>query len=242
MSNSGTRPIVLAARSSSPHPEVRAERASKDEGEAPQLHPSRLSAARRAPQDEVNSNRSRDAGASELRSRRSARRKSAHDPEKCCPVFGLRSCATKKGGEAPKDACHPVSAPFLPEGRGCGSDPSQTSLRSLRNLSACGTARLPALRCGACPASERQDSAQAALHAKHDAKALPPLRIALKRGTSRPGRCAGGDDARTARERGYKPRPQEPHSLHQLAVTGQRPFERARRRGYGHRGGEVKGV
>jgi hypothetical protein len=151
MSNSGTRPIVLAARSSSPHPEVRAERASKDEGEAPQLHPSRLSAARRAPQDEVNSNRSRDAGASELRSRRSARRKSAHDPEKCCPVFGLRSCATKKGGEAPKDACHPVSAPFLPEGRGCGSDPSQTSLRSLRNLSACGTARLPALRCGACP-------------------------------------------------------------------------------------------
>ena len=56
-----------------------------------------------------------------------------------------------KGGEAPKDACHPVSAPFLPEGRGCGSDPSQTSLRSLRNLSACGTARLPALRCGACP-------------------------------------------------------------------------------------------
>ena len=151
MSNSGTRPIVLAARSSSPHPEVRAERASKDEGEAPQLHPSRLSAARRAPQDEVNSNRSRDAGASELRSRRSARRKSAHDPEKCCPVFGLRSCATKKGGEAPKDACHPVSAPFLPEGRGCGSDPSQTSLRGLRNLSACGTARLPALRGGACP-------------------------------------------------------------------------------------------
>ena len=44
----------------------------------------------------------------------------------------------KKGGEAPKDACHPVSAPFLPKGRGCGSDPSQTSLRSLRNLSACG--------------------------------------------------------------------------------------------------------
>jgi hypothetical protein len=44
----------------------------------------------------------------------------------------------KKGGEAPKDACHPVSAPFLPEGRGCGSDPSQTSLRSLRNLSAWG--------------------------------------------------------------------------------------------------------
>ncbi len=42
------------------------------------------------------------------------------------------------------------------------------------------------------PASERQDSAQAALHAKHDAKALPPLRIALKQGTLRAGRNAGG--------------------------------------------------
>jgi hypothetical protein len=86
------------------------------------------------------------------------------------------------------------------------------------------------------PASERQDSAQAALHAKHDAKALPPLRIVLKRGTSHPGRDAGGHSslhwrklrklvcaARTARERGYKPRPHEPHSLRQLAVTGRRP-------------------
>jgi hypothetical protein len=52
---------------------------------------------------------------------------------------------------------------------------------------------------------------------------LPPLRIALKRGTSRPGHCAGRDDAQAARERGYKPRPQEPHSLRQLAVTGRRP-------------------
>jgi len=72
-------------------------------------------------------------------------------------------------------------------------------------------------------ASERLDSAQAALRAKHDAEALPPLWIALKRSTSRAGHHAGGVDARTARERGYKPRPQEPHSLHQLAVTGQRP-------------------
>jgi hypothetical protein len=73
------------------------------------------------------------------------------------------------------------------------------------------------------PASERQNSAQAALHAKHDAKALPPLRIALKRSTSHPGRDAGGVDTQAARERGYKPRRQEPHSLHQLAVTGRRP-------------------
>jgi hypothetical protein len=39
----------------------------------------------------------------------------------------------------------------------------------------------------------------------------PP--IALKRSTPLAGPNAGGDDARTARERGYKPRPQEPHSL-----------------------------
>jgi hypothetical protein len=142
----------------------------------------------------------------------------------------------KKGGEAPKDACHPVSAPFLPEGRGCGSDPSQTSLRSLRNLSAWGPLAFRRSAAALAPASERQDSAQAALHAKHDAKALPPLRIVLKRGTSHPGRDAGGHSslhwrklrklvcaARTARERGYKPRPQEPHSLRQLAVTGRRP-------------------
>jgi len=51
------------------------------------------------------------------------------------------------------------------------------------------------------------------------------LFIALKRCTSHAGRHAGGDDARTARERGYKPRPQEPHSPHRSAVTGRRPFD-----------------
>ena len=64
------------------------------------------------------------------------------------------------------------------------------------------------------PASERQNSAQAALHASGRMRALPAPSFALKRGTSHPGHHAGGDDARTARERGYKPRPQEPHSLH----------------------------
>ena len=64
------------------------------------------------------------------------------------------------------------------------------------------------------PATERQVSAQAALHAIERTKALPAPSTALKRSTSRAGRNAGGDDARTARERGYKPRPQEPHSLH----------------------------
>ena len=48
---------------------------------------------------------------------------------------------------------------------------------------------------------------------KRDTQALPVPSFALKRSTPRPGHAAGGDDARTARERGDKPRPQEPHSL-----------------------------
>jgi hypothetical protein len=62
-------------------------------------------------------------------------------------------------------------------------------------------------------ATERFDSAQAALRANGRTRALPAPPSALKRSTSRAGRNAGGDDARTARERGYEPRPREPHSL-----------------------------
>jgi len=47
-------------------------------------------------------------------------------------------------------------------------------------------------------ATERLDSAQAALHAKGRAQALPAPAIALKRSIPHPGRSAGGDDARTA--------------------------------------------
>jgi len=54
-------------------------------------------------------------------------------------------------------------------------------------------------------------------------RVLPAPSFALKRGTSRTGRNAGRVDARTARERGYKPRPREPHSPHRSAVTGRRP-------------------
>ena len=78
-------------------------------------------------------------------------------------------------------------------------------------------------------ATERFDSAQAVLHAIKRMRALPAPPIALKRSTPRAGLNAGGDDARTARERGYKPRPQEPHSLHQSAVTGRRPSISERR-------------
>ena len=62
-------------------------------------------------------------------------------------------------------------------------------------------------------ATKRFDSAQAALHAIERMRVLPTPSIALKQSTLRAGLHAGGDDARTARERGYKPRPQEPHSL-----------------------------
>jgi hypothetical protein len=72
-------------------------------------------------------------------------------------------------------------------------------------------------------ASERSSSVQAALHAIKRMQALPAPSIALKPNTWRPGRNARGVDARTARERGHKPRPQEPHSLHPTAVTGRRP-------------------
>jgi hypothetical protein len=50
-------------------------------------------------------------------------------------------------------------------------------------------------------ATERFSSAQAALHANGRVQALPAPSIALKRSTPRPGRSAGGDDARAARER-----------------------------------------
>ena len=62
-------------------------------------------------------------------------------------------------------------------------------------------------------ATERFDSAQAALLAIERMRALPTPSIALKQSTLRAGLHAGGDDARTAREQGYKPRPQEPLSL-----------------------------
>jgi len=73
-------------------------------------------------------------------------------------------------------------------------------------------------------ASKRRNSAQAALHASGGRGHYPRHQtIALKRSTSRAGRNAGGVDARTARERSDKLRPQEPHPPHQSAVTGGRP-------------------
>jgi hypothetical protein len=53
----------------------------------------------------------------------------------------------------------------------------------------------------------------------------PPHAVPVQRSTSRAGHSAGRTDARAAWERGYKPRPREPHSLHRSAVTGRRPFD-----------------
>jgi hypothetical protein len=142
------------------------------------------------------------------------RSRDALAPEFC--QKGTKSFASKlKGGEAPKGAsslgprhtekcCHsPV------RGRGSGLYRSPLAFRR-------STAALVA-------ATERFDSAQAVLHAIGRVRALPAPSIALKRSTPRAGRNAGGNDARTAREQGYKPCPQEPHSPHPTAVTGRRP-------------------
>jgi hypothetical protein len=84
-------------------------------------------------------------------------------------------------------------------------------------------ARLSALHCGACGANQCHRSAQAAFPGTHGAGRYPATAVPVQRDTSRAGPSAGGDDARTARERGYKPRPQEPHPPHRSAVTGRRP-------------------
>ena len=68
-----------------------------------------------------------------------------------------------------------------------------------------GRARLPALHRGSDRSALTLGSAQAALHATKRMRALPAPSIALKRSTSHAGRNAGGDDARTARERLAKP-------------------------------------
>jgi hypothetical protein len=106
----------------------------------------------------------------------------------------------KEGGGAPKGAsgqcprrairCRHLNAlrarcphPTLPRTRGRAG----RGLASRRSAAALAKA------------TERFGSAQAALHAKERAPALPAPSIALKRSTPHPGRSAGGDDARAVR-------------------------------------------
>ena len=126
---------------------------------------------------------------------------------------GLRhQVTTTKGGEAPK------GAPSI--GRACIGKRRRCRARQRAYRSPLAFRRFAAALVAA---SERRNSAQAVLRATERTQALPAPSIALKRSTPRAGRTAGGNDARTARERGYKPRPQEPHSPHPSAVTGRRP-------------------
>jgi len=95
-------------------------------------------------------------------------------------------------------------------------------LRSTAAASA-EAARLSALRGGACrnitsrlnlgPCLLRRRMRVNAIASGHSAVAAPHAPVVLPEGMM----------PKAARERGYKPRPQEPHSLHQLAVTGRRP-------------------
>ena len=90
--------------------------------------------------------RSRGAIASEVCDHDEAKKSPRAWSRKACPRtrsgggvrFSDEDHAPRKR-EAKRRKTHAIhSAPFLPEGRGCGSGPSQTSLRSLRNSSACG--------------------------------------------------------------------------------------------------------
>ena len=132
---------------------------------------------------------------------------------------------TKKKGRRSAERRMPSSVHTVPPiGRGCGSDPSQTSLRSLRNLSACGDRSPSGAPLRRLP---RRANARTQPRPRFTRNTMRRrylrLELRLSEAPRAPVVNAGGDDARTARERGYKPRPQEPHSLHQLAVTGRRP-------------------
>jgi len=184
------------------------------------LYPARSFGARPAPPGKGKEIRSRDASASEvcLRPRRHDSFRFAsgtHDPEKWCPVFGPDHAHEKREAKRRKAQVHRLRAT---------QRSVATCLCTGAEAHPAGCARLPALHRGACRSERTPDSAQAVLHATKRLPALPAASIALKQGTLRAGRDAGGIDARTARERGYKPRPQEPHSLHPTAVTGRRPL------------------
>jgi hypothetical protein len=135
----------------------------------------------------------------------------------------------KEGRRSAERRNRPLSAPhrrMLPSASASGAEAGQqTSVRLSALICLAGPARLPAARRGAGQSDRTLRLSPG--RASRDAVRRRYLRlfIALKRCTSHAGRCAGGDDVRTARERGYKPRPQEPHSLHRSAVTGRRPLD-----------------
>ena len=134
-----------------------------------------------------------------------------YDPRKIASGFRTGTIRTNKGDEAPKGACRPLSASPRQVYAVCANH------LPMRKRSQRGPLASRRSAAALAPATERQDSAQAALHAKHDAKALPSPRIALKRCTSRPGRSARGRCPDRPGTGVTSPRPQEPHSLRQSA-------------------------
>ncbi len=143
-------------------------------------------------------------------SRRTRARGFVHERHDC-------HASRKKPREAERRKAHPaISAPrhlMSPPESASGAEAARSRGPLAFRRSAAALAK----------ATERFSSAQAALRAKERTPALPAPSIALKRSTPRPGRSAGGDDARAARERSYELRPQEPHPLRQSAVTGDVP-------------------
>jgi hypothetical protein len=123
------------------------------------------------------------------------------------PKQALPSTSPKKGGGAP------TGAPTIGRASGRGRAPCAGALASRRSTAALATQ----INAMAQPRPRFARNSGQRRYLRHESR--------LQRCTSRAGHYAGRVDAQTARERGYKPRPQEPHSPHQSAVTGRRPFD-----------------
>ena len=150
------------------HPEVRAQRASKDAARAPRPYPSR--AAARPPQDdgEQRISFSRRASAPEL----------CHLKEKTTALDQIT-----RGSGAPRGA----SNHGRPVGGGSASDGTRSPFGAPPRLSSRALSR---------PRAMRFQAALRACDETERTRALPARSHALKRGTSRPGPNAGGVDAR----------------------------------------------
>jgi hypothetical protein len=170
-----------------------------------------------------------------LRRRTLSRRTAAEG--RLCPLPRLRgrikqsrsrgACASELCHASPKQAlpnASPTKGGGAPRGASIHGPRHQTRvatrLASGAGAASSETARLSALHRGAPPRRlPRPCFLRLACGGRY-----PPCAVPVQRCTSRAGHCAGRPMLPgTARERSYKPRPQEPHSLHQSAVTGRRP-------------------
>ena len=126
-------------------------------------------------------------------------------PESCqrCARTGLHKEGRRSAGRRVTNRRATLADVAIREcfGRGARHGPMP-----LRAPSACGRARLAALRCGSRRRANHARLGPGRASRDEDAKELPPcLCIALKPSTWLAGHSAGGDDARTARERLARP-------------------------------------